>query len=1186
MNCEFVHLRVHSEYSLQDSTLRIKPLLKTTADMRMPALALTDKCNLFAMVKFYRAALNAGIAPIIGADVLLANPDSPALPYELLLLCQNDVGYRNLTQLVSRAYTHGQKGGKVLMEFDWLKNHHQGLLAISPARFSELGRALLAEDLPHAQKIAQKYHGIFQDRFYIEVQRTEREGEELYNHHAQNLARELQLPLVATNDVRFLQSDDFEAHEVRVAIGAGRTLDDPRRQRLYSPEQYLKSPQEMAALFADMPEALANSVEIAKRCNIFPTFGEVSLPAFPVPEGEDIGSFFRKKSEEGLEKRLVLLGAQNWDDTRVAEYRQRLQTEIDVILRMDFPGYFLIVADFIGWARQNGVPVGPGRGSGAGSLVAYALWITDIDPLEYDLLFERFLNPERISMPDFDVDFCMAGREKIIDYVTQTYGQDHVSQIITFGTMAAKGVIRDVGRVMGIGYGFVNDVASLVPFAVGMTLTQALQQSPDLAERYAKEDEVKELIDMGMKLEGLARNTGKHAGGVIIAPRPLTDYTPLYCEADGQGILTQFDKDDVEAVGLVKFDFLGLRTLTIIEGALTTINSRRHKAGLDGIDIAKIPLDDPESFALLQSQQTTAVFQLESAGMKNLIQKLQPDCFEDIIALVALFRPGPLDSGMVDDFVNRKKGKMPISYPHPHYEYMGLKDVLGPTYGVILYQEQVMQIAQVMGGYSLGQADILRRAMGKKIPEYMAEQKGIFLEGCVKNQIDPDIAAQIFDLVALFAGYGFNKSHSATYALVAYQTAWLKAHYPAEFMASVLSAEMDNTDKIVVLIEECRQMGLTILPPSVNCSRHQFAVDDEGRIVYGLGAIKGLGMAVIDTIYQEFLENGRFVDLYDLCRRVDAKRLNRRALEALIRGGALDELAPNRASMMAAVDDALKLAAQHQKNCAFGQVDLFGFESSQTSSHAAVELKVLPPWESDYQLQEEKAVLGLYLTGHPFSRYAKELIAITHRQLRDFLEEGEEMRRSAQEQQETLVTEQKDQKAPAKKPYQFEPEVRAAGLVINKRQIITKSGARLGEVQLDDQSARITVAFSTNEWELYQDSIVRDKVLIVEGTLGLDFRLAPRIRARNCYNIDAARDAYAKYLKIRLAPSCAYNIGSELQQVLAPYQNGCCQVVLIYQNHQARAVVELGADWRVNARDSLLKTLRQLPEVLNVTISY
>ena len=870
----FIHLRLHTEYSLQDGLTDIKALAKRCAKLGMPAVAVTDHSNLFALVKFYKAAQGEGVKPIAGADVLVYNDPEPASPHLLSLYVQNEAGYLALTELISRAYRENQHHGVPMVMADWLEMRNEGLIALSGARQGQIGRALLAGNKDEARRQCEHWLKVFDNRFYLELQRTSRPQEEPYILGAVDLAVEFDAPVVATNDVRFLDASDFEANEARVCIHQGRVLDDPRRPRDYSDQQYLKSPEEMAALFADLPEALENSVEIARRCNIKLTLGKNYLPQFPVPDGMTPAEFFAEESRKGLRERLAVrppTGRGSLED-RTRAYEDRLELEIGVINQMNFPGYFLIVADFIQWAKNNQIPVGPGRGSGAGSLVAYALKITDLDPIEFELLFERFLNPERVSMPDFDVDFCMDRRDEVIAYVAEKYGRDQVSQIITYGSMAAKAVVRDVGRVLGHSYGFVDKIAKLIPFELGITLDKALTDSEDLKKLYDTDEEVRTLIDLGKALEGITRNAGKHAGGVVIAPSQLIDFSPLYCEQGGDNLVTKFDKDDVEAVGLVKFDFLGLRTLTIIDWALETINKQLAEKGQPPVDITRIPLDDPKSYELLKSCQTTAVFQLESRGMKDLIKRLKPDCFEDIIALVALFRPGPLQSGMVDDYINVKHCKQKAEFPHPC-----LEPILKPTNGVIVYQEQVMKIAQDMAGYTLGGADLLRRAMGKKKPEEMAKQREIFVTGATEKGIDTSISGYIFDLMEKFAGYGFNKSHSAAYALVSYQTAWLKAHFPAAFMAAVLSSDMDKTDKVVVFIEECRQMKLPIRPPDINRSEFRFTVLPDGSIQYGLGAIKGVGENAITYLLEERKKNGPYADRFALRRSMRLHRSYRSA---------------------------------------------------------------------------------------------------------------------------------------------------------------------------------------------------------------------------------------------------------------------------------------------------------------------
>ncbi|HEY4872991.1 MAG TPA: DNA polymerase III subunit alpha, partial [Steroidobacteraceae bacterium] len=918
MTSGFVHLRLHTEYSLVDSVVRVEELVDAVLAAEMPAVALTDQNNLFGMVKLYRAALERGIKPIVGVDLLVRESGERAQPSRLTLLCQSEIGYRNVTRLLSRAYLEGQQRGIALVDRRWLSAESlRGLIALSCATEGDVGRALANGQDGEAERACGYWRALFEDRFYLELQRVGRPGEEEYIAGAVALAGKHSIAVVATNDVRFLKPEDFEAHEARVCIHEGALLADTGRVRRYTAQQYLRTPREMAVLFADLPEALANSVEIARRASLILRLGEMHMPHYPVPDGTSAADFLRAQSARGLERRLTL----ERDAARIEQRHARLQSELDVICQMGFASYFLIVADFIRWARENSVPVGPGRGSGAGSLVAYCLGITDLDPLEYDLLFERFLNPERVSMPDFDVDFCMEGRDRVIEYVADKYGRDRVSQIITYGTLAAKAVVRDVGRVLGMSYGFVDRIAKLIPFELGITLTDALVKEPELARLYEDEDEVRNLIDLARSLEGLTRNAGTHAGGVVIAPSALTDFAPLYCEEGATSVVTQFDKDDVEAAGLVKFDFLGLRTLTIIDKAVRTINPVRAARGEAPLDINALPMNDARTYALVKSCRTTAVFQLESRGMKDLIRRLQPDRFEDIVALVALFRPGPLQSGMVDDFIERKHApaNTPIDYLHSD-----IKSVLAPTYGVILYQEQVMQIAQVLAGYTLGGADLLRRAMGKKNAHEMAQQRSVFVDGAVARGVAPQRAAHIFDLMEKFAGYGFNKSHSAAYALLAYQTAYLKAHYTAAFMAAVLTADMDRTEKVVYLIQECKELGISVQPPDLNSSVYEFAVGDERSIRYGLGAVKGVGEAAVRAIIGEREARGGYASLEDLCRRLDLQKVNRRVLEALIKSGSLDGFGVSRAALMLQLGAAMQRGDQGARAQEAGQVDLFG----------------------------------------------------------------------------------------------------------------------------------------------------------------------------------------------------------------------------------------------------------------------
>ena len=959
--------------------------------------------------------------------------------------------------------------------------------------------------------------------------------------------------MVATNEVCFIDREGFDAHEIRVCIHDGYTLDDNRRPKRYSDQQYLRTAEEMVELFSDIPEAIENTVEIAKRCNVTVRLNEYFLPQFPTG-GMTTEDFLVKVSEEGLEERLEFLFPD--EEVRKAkrpEYDDRLRIELEVINQMGFPGYFLIVMEFIQWSKDNGIPVGPGRGSGAGSLVAYALKITDLDPLEFDLLFERFLNPERVSMPDFDVDFCMDRRDEVIDHVAELYGRQAVSQIITFGTMAAKAVVRDVGRVLGHPYGFVDRISKLIPPDPGMTLEKAFKAEPQLPEVYESDEEVKDLIDMARILEGVTRNAGKHAGGVVIAPTTITDFSPLYCDDEGKNPVTQFDKNDVETAGLVKFDFLGLRTLTIIQWAIDMIKEGKNV----DVDISAIPLEDPKSFRTLQNAETTAVFQLESRGMKELIKRLKPDCFEDIIALVALFRPGPLQSGMVDNFIDRKHGREEISYPDAEYQHECLQEILEPTYGIILYQEQVMQIAQEMAGYSLGGADLLRRAMGKKKPEEMAKQRGTFAEGAKGNNIDPDLAMKIFDLVEKFAGYGFNKSHSAAYALVSYQTLWLKVHYPAEFMAAVMSADMDNTDKIVTLVDECERMGIEILPPDLNAGKYKFTVDSEGRIVYGIGAIKGVGEGPIEAIIEARETQGAFKDLFDFCAKIDIKRVNKRVLEKLVLAGAMDNLGPHRASLMASLPEALAAAGQHAKAESFGQSDMFGLLTTEPEDVKQAFADV-PEWPEKVWLEGEKDTLGLYLTGHPINQYAEELRYYTDGRLVD------------------LKPTNKDQMASA------------VGLVLGVRVMTNKRGRRWAIVTLDDKSARIDVRFFPDMYEQFESVLETDRILLIKGQVSFDdFSGGNTITARDVMDIVQAREKNARALALNIDTQLLEpKKMSQMQSILQAFNGGSCPVQLAVTHPDAEVILACGARWYVTPEDQLLHDLKQCLGDKAVSILY
>ena len=1159
---DFVHLRLHTEYSLVDGLVRVKPLVQRVAELGMPAVAVTDVSNFYGLIKMYRAAFSVGVQPIFGVDLKVLDADDPERAWPICLLAMDLRGYRNLTLLISRAFTEGQYLGIPYVHKSWLQACAEGVIALSAGAAGEVGQALLAGKADIAGDRLRHWMDLYPGRFYLELHRTGREGDEAHVHAAVALAGEYQCPVVATNDVRFLDPSEFEAHEARVCIREGRTLDDPRRARSYTDQQYLRSPAEMAELFADIPEALANSVEIARRCHLVLELGKPYLPDYPVPAGMGIDDFFRQQSHEGLERRLaVLLDPAAADFAqRQASYRQRLDFELDTIVQMGFPGYFLIVMDFIRWAKQNDIPVGPGRGSGAGSLVAYALEITDLDPLEYDLLFERFLNPERVSMPDFDVDFCMEKRDRVIDYVADTYGREAVSQIITFGTMAAKAVVRDVARVQGKSYGLADKLSKLIPFEVGMTLAKALEQEEPLRDFLRDDPQAQEIWDMAVQLEGITRNVGKHAGGVVIAPSKLTDFSPLFCDETGGGLVTQYDKGDVEDAGLVKFDFLGLRTLTIIDWAVKMINAVREVHGEAPLDITQIPLADEASFKLLQSAETTAVFQLESRGMKDLIKRLRPDCFEDIIALVALFRPGPLQSGMVDNFINRKHGREAISYPDAQWQHEWLRPILEPTYGIILYQEQVMQIAQELAGYTLGGADMLRRAMGKKKPEEMAKQRAVFEEGARSKGVDGDLAIKIFDLVEKFAGYGFNKSHSAAYALVSYQTAWLKSHYPAPFMAAVMSSELQNTDKIVVFVEECRAMKLVLKLPDVNEGQYMFTVNPHNEIIYGLGAIKGLGEGPVENLLVARRGGGPFLDLFDFCSRTDPRKVNRRAIEALVRSGAFDSLGEDRWVLMAGLDDALKAAEQSASNRDSGMDDLFGdVVPSQGRGRGDVyaPFRGVRPWSGKQRLAGEKETLGLYVSGHPIDEYESEV------------------RRFAP----TRIAEVR----PDKQGNQV-----LAGLIVATRTMKTKRGDTMAILQLDDRSARIEVTVYADTYAEHRELLAKDTIVIVEGSVANDdYSGSLSMRARTVRSLLQARQDYASELTIEVSDEMLDpQLTDWLEKTLAGAGGGHCPVSLLYRQAGGKARVRLGERFQVLPSDELLQELRDCVGTERVALQY
>lgn len=1132
---QFVHLGIHSEFSITESIVRIPDLIKAAVKDNMPALALTDLSTLHAAVKFYTSCLSKGIKPILGSVVRLNEPDQ-----RVTLLAMTNEGWKGLTEIVSRGHIEGQQLSIPCVQKEWILEQHHDIIVLL-GQNSDVGKMLCSSNPQKAEPLLEAWQEKFGNRVYLALTRTDRPGEEDYIGEAVKLAAKYHVGVVAHNDIHFIERDDFDAHEARVCIADGYVLADNRRPRIYSPEQYFKTTADMVELFSDIPSALENTYYIAQRCNVSLQLGTYFLPDYPIPDGFTIDTYFEHLSKVGLEERLnhlypVEMRDEDWPEIR-KPYDERIEYEVGIILKMGFPGYFLIVMDFIQWAKSNGVPVGPGRGSGAGSLVAYSLKITDLDPLRYDLLFERFLNPERVSMPDFDVDFCIAGRDRVIDYVSRTYGREAVSQIATFGTMAAKGAIRDVARVLGKSYGLADRISKMVPTKpLGVDLATAIDMEPQLKDIVTNPsnpdyDDASEIWEMALKLEGITRNTGKHAGGVVIAPGKITDYSAVLCDADGTNRVAQYDKDDVEAAGLVKFDFLGLRNLTVIEDAVQNINKRIQFE--TPLEIANVPLDDKDAYLVFANANTTAVFQFESVGMKKMLKEARPSKFEEIIAFVSLYRPGPMD--LIPDFIHRMHGGE-FEYLHPL-----LESVLEPTYGIMVYQEQVMQAAQFCAGYTLGGADLLRRAMGKKKPEEMVKQRKIFIEGAAQKDIDEATANHIFDYMEKFAGYGFNKSHAAAYALVAYHTAWLKAHYPAEFMAAVLSSEMQNTDSIVFLIDDCRNNALEVMPPSVNMSLYHFHASDERTIVYGLGAIKGVGEQAMQSVIDSRIKQGPYTDLFDFCHRIDLKKINKRTLEALIRAGALDCLQIERSTLMAQLPEAVQAAEQARQNRETGIMDLFG-EVEEVQRKPA---KPVKPWSDEVRLKGEKDTLGLYLTGHPIDVYRTELKSFIPAKLNELTP----TRRGV-----TTVF---------------------AGLVLD----VANFPNRI-VVTLDDGTARVEVSCNHERFQRFKDIVAIEQVVVIEGEIyereGFD---RPMARLTKAFSLNEIRQKRANHIRIQptddlMTPALA----RDLQQILLPYCNiDMCQhipVIMCIDQPYASAEVQLGQNWKVAPLDELLVKLR------------
>jgi DNA polymerase-3 subunit alpha len=1153
----FVHLRTHTEFSVVDGTLRIDEVVGAAAKDGQVALAITDLSNIFGGVKFYNAARKKGVKPLIGADVWLEPTDGEKQPSRIVLLVQSKAGYLNLCELLSRGWLDPSARGQALLKWEWLAALNGGLIALSGAELGPVGQALLAQDTVRATSVAQRLAGIFPERFYIELQRAGQSTNEAHVRAAVPLAAQLKLPVVATHPVQFQTPEDFEAHEARTCIAEGETLTNPRRIKRFTREQYFKSQAQMEALFADIPSAIRNTVEIARRCSLSLVLGKPQLPNFPVPEvnGERMEpeAYFRYASHEGLKERMLHLYPDAAErEQQMPRYVERLEFELNTILKMGFPGYFLIVADFINWAKNNGCPVGPGRGSGAGSLVAYALKITDLDPLRYNLLFERFLNPERVSMPDFDIDFCQGNRDRVIDYVKDKYGRDAVSQIATFGTMAAKAALRDVGRVLGMGYGHVDGIAKLVPAPPGKTVTLARPgdkpdpgliyarvEAPEIEQREKNEEEVAELLALAERVEGMVRNIGMHAGGVLIAPGKITDFCPLYMQPGSDSAVSQYDKDDVEAIGLVKFDFLGLATLTILELAKDYIRARRP--GQENFALENIPLDDRAAYRLMSEGKTVAVFQLESSGMQRMLRDAKPSVFEDIIALVALYRPGPMD--LIPSFCARKHGREEVEYPHPMME-----EVLKETYGIMVYQEQVMQVAQRLGGYSLGGADLLRRAMGKKKLEEMVAHRATFAQGAAKNGIAEPLANEIFDLMEKFAGYGFNKSHAAAYALLAYHTAYLKAHYPAEFTAANMSVALDDTDKLKIFHDDAVQnFGLTFEPPNINTGNYRFEPVADKVVRYGLGAIKGTGQSAIEAIIQARKEGGPFKSLFDFCARVDRSRINKRTVEALIKAGAFDLLHPERSMAVASIGLAFDYADSQAAHA--DQGGLFDFGDSHAASTQEPELVQVPPWSIKERLSLEKVALGFYLSGHLFDQSEDEVRRFARRKIADLIDSRE---------QQVL-----------------------AGIIGDLR-VINGQRGRVAIFKLDDKSDAIESVVNEDVLNANKELLKDDELIIALGKVQPDrFSGGMRFNISQVWDLATARCRFGKYLRVEVngsVPPVAEVLrdfpSRRVNTEQGTITNGL-GVRLVLQREAASGELDLGEDGRFFPTDEALARWRE-----------
>ena len=1142
----FVHLHLHSQYSLLDGAIKLDELVARAKEFKMPAIAVTDHGNMFGAIEFYTKAMSSGIKPIIGCEVYVAPGSrftkgnargSSEASYHLVLLCMNQTGYKNICHLVSSAYREGFYY-KPRIDWELLAEHNEGLIALSACLGGELPTLINLNHPEEALQRATEMAQIFdQQRFYLELQENYLPEQAKANAGLIDIAGELGLPLVATNDCHYLSREDAFAHEVLLCIQTGKTMDDPGRMRFPNDEFYVKSPQEMVQLFPEQPEAIANTIQIAERCNLDLDFGTYHFPQYEKPADKTLDDILEELSRTGLEERLTeirQLRDLGKEDLQI--YQDRLVEELTCIKQMGFPGYFLIVADFINWGKNHDIPVGPGRGSAAGSLVAYALRITDIDPIPYNLLFERFLNPERVSMPDIDVDFCIYGREKVIEYVRQKYGAENVAQIITFGSMLAKGALRDVGRALNIPYGEVDKIAKLVPNVLGINLSQAIKQEPQLRTLIDKDPKIKELVRISLALEGLTRHASTHAAGVVVTPRPLTEYLPLYVDPKSGGQVTQYPMSYVEKIGLVKFDFLGLKTLTVIENAVRIIRDGKDP----DFNLQLIPIADKETFDLLSRAETTGVFQLESSGMKEYLVKLKPNCFEDLIAMVALYRPGPLGSGMVDSFIKRKHGTEKFKYDFPQ-----LEPILKDTYGVIVYQEQVMLIAQTLANYSLGAADLLRRAMGKKKAEEMAKQKKIFLAGASENKLNLKKAEAVFDLMEKFAAYGFNKSHSAAYALIAYQTAYLKAHYPVEFMAALLTEDMENTDKVIKNIGEVRAMGVKVLPPDINASERSFTVSGE-VMRFGLGAVKGVGAAALDSV-QDVRRGKPFASMQDFCERVDLRKVNKKVVEALIKCGAFDSLGGKRAQFFASFEDSMEIGQRLQRELESGQDSLFGTqEILSAGGNGYGGLPDIEEWDEKTLLSYEKESLGFYVTGHPLARYSDSIKRFATCEAAG-------------------LSERTDKES-----------VRVCGIVSGLKELITKKGDRMAFVTLEDLSGSVEVIVFPEVYSAAMEFIKGEDPLLVSGELDIGEE-ACKILATEISLLRDVKETLAKLVHIRLTtPGLDDRQMRQLKGIVQRYRGHCAVQLHITIPNRCETVIALPDQLKMAATDEAMADAEKL----------